>query len=144
MKKRSLKTKTGRPAAKTDLDVIYQENILDHYRHPHNFGDLPDATFRRREANYSCGDEVEFSVKLDRHGRVAEARFRGVGCAISQAATSMLSEHVKGMSRSELKELSDQDIMKLLGVAVGPSRRRCATLGLKALQAGLPDGDEKK
>jgi nitrogen fixation protein NifU and related proteins len=145
MNKRAAKPRTGGPVVNHDIEAIYQENILDHYRHPHNFGSLPDATFGRREANYSCGDEVEFFVKLDGRGKVAEARFQGKGCAISQAATSMLTESILGLSRSELEQLAAEDVMKLLGVTVGPSRLRCATLGLKALQAGLSaDGRKSK
>jgi len=137
-------TKPAGHGVSRDIEIIYQENILDHYRHPHNFGGLADASFNRREANYSCGDEVELFVKLDGRGRVVEARFQGRGCAISQAATSMLTDHIIGLTKKEMVELDADDVAELLGVVVGPSRLRCATLGLKALQAGLESGTDKK
>jgi len=138
MKPAPKKNKNGAKAAVSrQAESLYQENILDHYRDPRNAGRLADASFSRRETNYSCGDDVELFVKLDRSGKVSEVRFDGHGCAISQAATSMLTEHIKGLTRRQLLELTDADMLKLLGIAIGPSRLRCATLGFKALRSGL-------
>ncbi len=134
MKRATRKIKT---AAVPENDSLYQENVLDHYRNPRNAGRLDQPTFSSRETNYSCGDDVEVFVKLDRQGRVAEASFDGHGCAISQAASSMLTEHIKNMTKAELERLAAEDVVKLLGINIGPSRLRCATLGFKALRCGL-------
>ncbi len=139
--------KHKRPAAKpaaTDVEAMYKENILDHYRHPHNFGRLFDPTFSRHEANFSCGDDVELFIKLDASGRVAEVGFAGQGCAISQAAISLLTDKIKGMKASQLKKLTADQAVELLGIPVGPGRIRCATLGWRALQNGLSDQEKKK
>ncbi len=137
MKRTALKRKKKPAAAERGNDGLYRENILDHYRHPRNAGRLDRPSFSSREANYSCGDDVELFVALDARGRVADVRFDGHGCAISQAATSMLTEHVKNMTKAELARLCDEDVISLLGIEIGPSRRRCATLGFKALRSGL-------
>ena len=118
-----------------DLEM-YKENILDHYREPHNAGTLADFTFRHKELNQSCGDVIEMYVKLE-DGKVAEVKFAGQGCAISQASVSLLTDHVKGMTVEQLKTLGQQDVFRLLGVEIGATRLRCALLGLKTLEVGL-------
>ncbi len=118
-----------------DLEM-YRENILDHYREPHNVGAIADATLHHKELNPSCGDTVELFVKFD-GDRVSDVSFIGQGCAISQAATSLLTDHIKGMSIEELAKLTQQDIFNLLGFSVGMTRLRCALLGLKTLQVSL-------
>jgi len=117
-------------------EAMYRENILDHYREPHNKGRLEDATFRHQELNPSCGDTIELFVKLD-GGKVADVRFDGHGCAISQAAVSMLTDHLKGMDVAALQALAKEDVFRLLGVEVGMTRLRCALLGLRTLEVGL-------
>lgn len=118
---------------------LYLENVLDHYRAPHNFGPLAEATFSHREMSLSCGDALELAVKLDDAGRVADAKFQGSGCALSVAAASMLTDYIKGRTVAELQALSQEDVFKLLGFEVGVSRLRCALLGLKTLELGLAD-----
>jgi nitrogen fixation NifU-like protein len=125
-----------------DIDLIYQENLLDHYRRPRNFGDLDDPDFSRREANFSCGDDVEFFVRLDQSGKISEIKFRGHGCALSQAASSMLTEHAVGKTPKQVAAMSEEDIGRLLGFDISPARSRCATLGLKALQNGIKEYDK--
>lgn len=120
----------------TGDEAMYKENILDHYREPHNAGRMDDATFSHKELNASCGDTIEIFVKLD-GGKVADVRFDGHGCAISQASVSMLTDHIKGMDANALGGLAKEDVFRLLGVEVGPSRLRCALLGLKTLEIGL-------
>lgn len=117
-------------------EEMYRENILDHYREPHNARRIGDATFSHRELNPSCGDTIELFVKLE-DGKVADVGFDGHGCAISQAAVSMLTDHVKGMDVARLQALSKEDVFRLLGVEVGMTRLRCALLGLKTLEVGL-------
>lgn len=121
----------------TEEQLIYKENILDHYRHPHNTGRLENADISHRELNTSCGDDVRIYVKLDNGGAIREIRFDGRGCAISQAAVSMLTDHVQGMAADEIMKLGQSDVTKLLGVPIGPMRSKCATLGLKTLQKGF-------
>ncbi|HTM68789.1 MAG TPA: SUF system NifU family Fe-S cluster assembly protein [Candidatus Binatia bacterium] len=117
-------------------EEMYRENILDHYREPHNAGRIEGATFSHRELNPSCGDTIELFVAIA-DGKVADVKFDGHGCAISQASVSMLTDHVKGMDVAALKALRKEDVFRLLGVRVGMTRLRCALLGLKTLEVGL-------
>lgn len=115
---------------------IYQEQILDHYRHPHNYGSLehPDATFQ--DSNPLCGDMVTIDLTFD-GDVVREVRFRGAGCAISQAATSMLTDMVVGQTKEEARAIPRAAIMEELGVPLSPARVKCALLGYKVMMAAL-------
>ena len=115
---------------------IYREHILDHYKSPRNAGALENPAFVHREFNPLCGDEITFSVRLDGK-RIGEARFLGRGCAISQAAASMLSETLPGRSLEEIKALQRDHVLELLGIPLGPVRIKCAVLGLVALKNGI-------
>lgn len=117
-------------------EQIYKENILDHYKNPRNAGPLSPRTWSHRELNTICGDSIELYVRLG-GGRVEAATFEGRGCAISQAAVSMLTDAIRGMTVDDLRALGQDDMMKLLGIPVGPARMKCAMLGLKTLQRGL-------
>jgi nitrogen fixation protein NifU and related proteins len=115
---------------------LYREIILDHYKHPRNFGSLdnPDSQFEAQNA--SCGDkirmEIIINVKSDRK-IIKDVRFSGVGCAISIASASMLTEKVKGMEISEIKKITADEIQDWLGTKLTPSRIKCATLPLEVL-----------
>ena len=110
----------------------YKDEIIDHYKHPRNFGDMVDADKTTNEANASCGDVISIAVKvLD--GRVVDIKWRGVGCAISTAAASMLSEKVIGMNKTDLVALGDTGIVEMLGGEVNAGRMKCATLAYRAL-----------
>ena len=119
---------------------IYKETILDHFRHPRNYGDLPDANARAKDSNVLCGDVIEIQLRI-KVNRIDEARFRGEGCAISIATASMLTEFAKGKSISEIKKLGKEELIKLLGADPGPGRIECALLGLEVLKAAL-DGEQ--
>ena len=119
---------------------IYKEAILDHFRHPRNYGDLPDANARAKDSNVLCGDVIEIQLRI-KVNRIDEARFRGEGCAISIATASMLTEFAKGKSISEIKKLGKEELIKLLGADPGPGRIECALLGLEVLKAAL-DGEQ--
>ncbi len=119
---------------------IYKETILDHFRHPRNYGDLPDANARAKDSNVLCGDVIEIQLRINVN-RIDEARFRGEGCAISIATASMLTEFAKGKSISEIKKLGKEELIKLLGADPGPGRIECALLGLEVLKAAL-DGEQ--
>jgi len=115
---------------------IYQEQILDHYRHPRNYGSLPhpDATFE--DSNPLCGDMVTMDVAFDGE-RIADIRFRGAGCAISQASASMLTEMALGQTREEARAITRESVLEELGVPLSPARVKCALLGHKVLLAAL-------
>ncbi len=115
---------------------IYRETILDHYRHPRNYGDLPNANTHARDSNVLCGDVVEIQLRINAN-KIEEARFRGEGCAISIATASMLTEFSKGKSISEIKGLGNKELIKLLGTDPGPARIECAILGLKVMKAAI-------
>jgi len=125
-------------------DSLYREAILDHYRNPRNRGNLDPADFTYEDVNPLCGDEIRIDVRTDGE-RVTEVRFSGRGCAISQAAASMLMEMVEGQPLDEVKAISREDLLDELGVPISPARMKCAMLGLKVLKAGIygvPPGDD--
>ncbi len=119
------------------MDQLYQENILDHYRHPRNHGVLEDADVSHEEYNPLCGDRLTIQLKIGPDDRVEAVRFHGHGCAISQASASMLTEMVEGKTLDEVKAIQKQDILDALGIPIGPVRLKCALLSLKALKAGV-------
>ena len=110
----------------------YKEEIIDHYKNPRNFGSMDDATVSANEANASCGDVISVSLKID-SGRVTDMKWRGVGCAISTAAASMISEKVVGMNKADLEKFGEKGIVDLLGGEVNLGRMKCATLAYRAL-----------
>jgi len=115
---------------------IYKDIILDYYRNPRNFGDLPNPDVRAKDSNPLCGDIIEMQLKIN-DGKVEDVRFKGKGCAISQASASMLTEVVKGKSLDEVKAMSKTDVLNLLGIDPGPTRIKCALLGLKVMKLGV-------
>ena len=125
-------------------DSLYREAILDHYRNPRNRGTLDPADFSYEDVIPLCGDEIRIDVRTDGE-RVTDVRFSGRGCAISQAAASMLMEMVEGQPLDEVKAISRDDLLEELGVPISPARMKCAMLGLKVLKAGIygvPPGDD--
>lgn len=119
------------------MDDLYRENILDHYKHPRNYGELADASITHEEHNPLCGDQLTLYLRIDDADRIAEVRFRGKGCAISQASASMLTEELVGKTVAEAKLIDKESILDLLGIPIGPVRLKCALLVLKTLKAGL-------
>ncbi|MEK6940921.1 MAG: iron-sulfur cluster assembly scaffold protein [Nanoarchaeota archaeon] len=118
-------------------EEIYRENILDHFKNPHNFGELAPCSFYHCEVNQLCGDEVKLFVKLDDKETVAAARFNGHGCAISVASASMLTDYIIGKSIGELKCIQSSEIIELLGVKLSVVRMKCGLLVLKTLRNGI-------
>jgi nitrogen fixation NifU-like protein len=117
------------------MDDLFRDHILDHYRHPRCHGtiDKPDA--RVEDANPLCGDKLRMDFRFQ-DGRVAEVRFSGTGCSISQASASLVCEAIEGKTLDEVKALTRQDVLDLLGVDdLGPVRSKCAMLALKTVKA---------
>jgi nitrogen fixation NifU-like protein len=120
-------------------DDLYRELILDHYKSPRNHG-LPDPSDARAEGqNPLCGDEVAIALRFDGGDTIEEIGFEGRGCAISQAATSMLTELVKGRPVAEVAAMSKEELLDEIGVPLqlNPARLKCALLGLGVLKVAL-------
>src|SRR3954449_5315991 len=117
------------------MDELYRDQILEHYKRPHNFGrvDRPDLEYE--DTNPLCGDEQHVTIKLDDEGRVAEIAFEGKGCAISTAATSLLTDELAGKTREELLRLPKEYVLDLLGIDISATRMKCAMLGLKVVKS---------
>jgi len=120
---------------------MYQEQILDHYKHPRNKGPLQGATFDARDTNPLCGDEVTLHLKVDGSHHLSEARFEGQGCAISQASASLLTTILKGLSTSEARALTEDSLLAKLGIPLSVVRRKCALLSFHVLRRALGDKD---
>ncbi|MBL7056178.1 SUF system NifU family Fe-S cluster assembly protein [Candidatus Woesearchaeota archaeon] len=117
-------------------DGMYREHIMDHYKNPHNKGTLDDADLTRTEKNPLCGDVITISLKLE-NKKVSEVKFEGRGCAISQAAASMITDEVKGKNVDEIENMTREDVVNMLGIEIGPVRTKCATLGLVAVKEAI-------
>jgi nitrogen fixation protein NifU and related proteins len=117
------------------VDDLYREQILEHYKRPQNFGRPERFDLEYADSNPFCGDEQHVFIALDDAGRVAEVHFEGTGCAISTAATSMLSEELAGMSREEVLRLPKEFVLDLLGIDISATRMKCALLGLKVVKS---------
>jgi nitrogen fixation protein NifU and related proteins len=117
------------------MDDLYRENILDHYKRPRHFGRPEEFDLEFEDTNPLCGDEQHVFIALDDEGRVADVSFEGKGCAISTAATSMLTEELAGRSREELVRLDKQEVLDLLGIDISATRMKCALLGLKVIKS---------
>lgn len=121
-------------------ETLYREHILDHYAHPRNKGELANPTCYACELNPLCGDTLCLSLDVQ-NGMVQDVKFSGHGCAISQAAASVLTEHVKGKPVAELAQLTKEDVLALLGIEVTPARLKCALLILEVLRQSLRSSD---
>jgi nitrogen fixation NifU-like protein len=117
------------------MDELYREQILEHYKRPHNFGVLENPDLEYEDSNPFCGDQQHVMFRLDEEGRVAEVKFEGQGCAISTAATSLLTDELVGMSREDLLRLDKQVVLDLLGIDISATRMKCAMLGLKVVKS---------
>jgi nitrogen fixation protein NifU and related proteins len=122
----------------SEFDQMYREVILDHYRNPRGHGEMDGADAEAEGQNPLCGDEVSISVRFAEDGEtIDEVMFRGRGCAISQAATSMLTEMVQGRSASEIATLPKDELLEEIGIPLTPVRLKCALLGLSTLKLAL-------
>jgi nitrogen fixation NifU-like protein len=121
------------------VDDLYRDYILDHYKQPRNFGELPVHDLDAHDHNPLCGDELGVHIRVQ-DGKIAELRFHGQGCAISQAAASIASEEYVGMEADRVGELDADWIIDLLGIPISATRRKCALLNLKVMR-GAVTGD---
>ncbi|HYY02767.1 MAG TPA: SUF system NifU family Fe-S cluster assembly protein [Gaiellaceae bacterium] len=122
----------------SEFDQLYREVILDHYKNPRGHGLLQDADAQAEGQNPLCGDEVSIYVAFGDDGdTIDEVKFSGRGCAISQAATSMLTEMVKGRSATEVAILPRDELLEEIGIPLTPVRLKCALLGLSTLKLAL-------
>jgi nitrogen fixation protein NifU and related proteins len=117
---------------------MYQEVILQHYRAPRNFGPLDGADRVGEESNPLCGDHITLRLKVDPQShKIQEVRFQGDGCAISVASTSLLTEKVAGLTLEDAGHLTQEDVLKSLGIPLSPVRVKCALTGFSALGHAL-------
>jgi nitrogen fixation protein NifU and related proteins len=117
------------------VDDLYRENILDHYKRPRNFGRPEEFDLDFEDVNPFCGDEQHVYIALGDDGRVSGVSFEGKGCAISTAATSMLTEELEGKTPEELLRLPKEFVLDLLGIDISATRMKCALLGLKVIKS---------
>ncbi len=118
-------------------DDMFMENILDHYKNPHNKGKVIQFDILNREKNPACGDEIEVTAKINEKKDVVEIKFDGHGCAISQASISMLTDELHGKNVYEIMKINKKDVLELLGINIAPMRIKCAMLGLRVFQRGI-------
>ena len=120
----------------SEFDQLYREVILDHYKNPRGHGIIEGADAQAEGQNPLCGDEVAIFVALD-GDKIEDVRFRGRGCAISQAATSMLVEMVRGRTVNEVASMPRDELLDEVGIPLTPVRLKCALLGLGVLKVAL-------
>ncbi len=119
------------------MDDFYRELIVERYKNPMYKGELDPHDFSFEDENPLCGDHIQIDVRVDKDNNITEAAFSGHGCAISQASADLLLESIIGKSLDEVKHLSKEDVLDLLGIELGPVRLKCALLSLKVLKAGI-------
>ena len=119
------------------MDDLYREVIIEHYKNPGYRGHLDPHDIQFADDNPLCGDHIEITIQGDEDGNVADARFDGHGCAISQASADLLVESIIGKPLEEVKLLNKDHVLELLGIDLGPVRMKCALLSLKVLKAGV-------
>jgi nitrogen fixation NifU-like protein len=119
------------------MDDLYRELIIDRYKNPLYRGELNPHDISFEDDNPLCGDHIRIDLRVNEDDIVTEAAFTGRGCAISQASADLLVESVVGKSLEQVKQLTKEDVLELLGLELGPVRLKCALLSLKVIKAGV-------
>ncbi len=119
------------------MDDLYRDQIIERYKNPLHKGDLDPNDITFEDENPLCGDHIRIDLRVGEDGRVTEAAFNGHGCSISLASADLLLESIIGKTVDEVKQLTKQDVLDLLGIELGPVRLKCALLSLKILKAGV-------
>ena len=128
------------------MDDLYRDYILEHYKHPRNFGELEPHDLEAEEHNPLCGDEMEVHIRVE-DGKIADLKWHGQGCAISQAAASIASDELIGMPVDEAAKLDADWMLEHMGIEISATRRKCALLNLKVVRGAVtgdpswPEGD---
>jgi nitrogen fixation NifU-like protein len=128
------------------MDDLYRDYILEHYKQPRNFGELPERDLHFHDRNPLCGDEMEVQIRVE-DGKIADLKWHGQGCAISQAAASIASEELIGMQVDDAAKLDADWMIDQMGIEISATRRKCALLNLKVLRGAVtgdpswPEGD---
>lgn len=126
------------------MDELYREQLLERYKNPLNKGKVIKATHIKEDSNPLCGDTVEISLRIDKQGKVADAKFNGKGCVISQASSDMLMEHIKGKTLQEIQSMTREDILDLIGINLNHTRIKCAMLPLAAIKKAIIEKESKQ
>ncbi len=116
---------------------LYAEIILDHYQNPHHYGSLNDADFSAEDSNPLCGDKIKMEFKVDKQGVINDVAFSGIGCAISKASASMLTDELIGKTLDEAAKITKENIYEMVQVPLTPARVKCALLSLAVLKKAL-------
>jgi len=125
------------PAGTPSGEDMYREHILDHYKHPRNFGVLKPAAVDHEANNPLCGDQIRLTFNVDKNDIVTDVKFSGRGCAISQASASLLTTRIKGKPLSEIRTIDRDQVVQMLGIPISPVRLKCALLSLAVLREGV-------
>lgn len=126
-------------------DDLYREVLLDHYKNPVNFGVIKNPDIHRNDNNPLCGDEIEIYAKLDpKKEKINDIKFKGHGCVICIASASILMQEIEGIELKKIQKMTTEDMLKLLGIELTPTRIKCMMLPLKAVQKGIIDYEAGK
>jgi nitrogen fixation NifU-like protein len=130
-------------APKPSGEDMYREHILDHYKHPRNFGVLKSPSVDHEANNPLCGDQIRLTFSVNEKDEISDVKFTGRGCAISQASASLLTSRVKGKPLAEIKGIDRDHVVAMLGIPISPVRLKCALLSLAVLREGIEIYEKK-
>lgn len=119
------------------MDDLYREQIIDRYKNPHFRGKLDSYDIGYEDDNPLCGDKIRIEIRIDKNEKITEAVFNGQGCSISQASADLVVESIIGKSIEDVKLMTKEDVLDMLGIELGPVRLKCALLSLKVVKAGV-------